>query len=164
MLARFGAVPLLLALLGLPACGRSVNVKEAVQLVDATGGWYDAGVVEGKNKIVPAVTFRLKKAADADLSALAVNVAFRHPAPEGSNVEEDWDDVFIQRVAFNGDVTEPLTIRSDKGYTGDPPQSRADLLRHGSFRDLRARIFAKYASAQWVEVGVIDLPRQILVR
>lgn len=147
-----------------PACGRAVDIKESVQVIEATSGWFDAGIVEGKNKIVPAVTFRLKKSADADLAGLSLNVVFRHPPAQGSNLEEDWDEVFVQRAEFAGDTTEPLTVRTEKGYTGDPPQTRADLMRHSSFRDVRARIYAKYASAQWVEVGAIDVQRQLLVR
>ena len=147
------------------SCNRSVDVKDAIEVVDATGGWYDAGIVEGKNKIVPSVTFRLKKKGGADLTGVALNVVFRHPAPAGANLEEDWDEVFIQRADFkDADQTEPLTVRTEKGYTGDPPQSRLDILRHSQFRDVRARIYAKFSSSQWVEIGSVDVQRQLLVR
>jgi hypothetical protein len=147
------------------SCNRSVDVKEAIEVVDASGGWYDAGIVEGKNKIVPSVTFRLKKKSGADLAGVALNVVFRHPAPAGANLEEDWDEVFIQRADFkDADQTDPLTVRTEKGYTGDPPQSRLDILRHSQFRDVRARIYAKYSSSQWVEIGSVDVQRQLLVR
>ena len=55
-------------------------------------------------------------------------------------------------------------VRPEKGYTGDPPQSRLDLLKHSQFRDVRARVFAKYSSTQWAEVGVIDVPRDLITR
>jgi hypothetical protein len=114
---------------------------------------------------VPSVTFRLKKKPDADLSGIALNVVFRHPAPAGANLEEDWDEVFIQRADFkNADQTDPLTVRPEKGYTGDPPQSRLDILKHSQFRDVRARIFAKFSSSQWVEIGTVDVQRQLIVR
>jgi len=155
---------LLVALCAAASCSRSVDVKQAVEVVDASSGWYDAGIVDGKNKIVPSVTFRLKKKGAPDLSGVALNVVFRHPAPAGQNVEEDWDEVFIQRAEFrDADQTERLTIRTEKGYTGDPPQSRLDILRHSQFRDVRARIFAKYSSSQWVEIGSVDVQRQLLV-
>jgi hypothetical protein len=165
MFARGSAGALLLAVAVAAGCSRSVDVKQALEVADATSGWYDAGIVNGKNKIVPSVTFRLKKKSDADLAGVALNVVFRHPPPPGTNVEEDWDEVFIQRADFKGaNVTDPLTVRPEKGYTGDPPQSRLDILQHTQFRDIRARIFAKYSSSQWVEIGTVDVQRQLIVR
>ena len=162
----FGVSVLLIALAAAAAsCNRSVDIKDAIEVVDASGGWHDAGIVEGKNKIVPSVTFRLKRKGGADVDGVALNVVFRHPAAAGSNLEEDWDEVFIQRADFRGaDQTDPLTVRTEKGYTGDPPQSRLDILRHSQFRDVRARIYAKYSSSQWVEIGSVDVERQLLVR
>jgi hypothetical protein len=48
------------------------------------------------------------------------------------------------------------------GYTGDPPQTRADMLKNTHFQDIRVHVFAKHSSSQWVEIGVFDLPRQLL--
>ena len=59
------------------SCAGSVDVKEAVQVTDVTTGWFDAGVVDGKNKLVPSVTFRLRNTSDRDLSAVSVNVVFK---------------------------------------------------------------------------------------
>lgn len=162
------AVRLLLVLLlpaWLAACATRADVKESIEVVETAGGWYDAGIVEGKNKIVPTVTFRLRKKGDGNLSAVSLNVAFRHPAVAGSQTEDEWDEVFLQNVQFaDGSQTAPLTVRAEKGYTGDPPQSRADLLQHSEFRDVRARIFAKSSGGQWVDLAVIDVPRQLLTR
>ena len=155
---------LLLAVLAAGSCSRSVDIKQAVQIVETSSGWFDAGIKDGKNKIVPSVTFRLKKASDADIAGVALNVMFRHPPADGANTEEEWDEVFIQRAAFaSGDQTELLTVRPEKGYTGDPPQSRLEMLRNSQFRDVRARIYAKYSSSQWVEIGTVDVQRQLLV-
>jgi hypothetical protein len=146
------------------SCSRSVDIKQALEVTDTSSGWFDAGIVEGKNKIVPSVTFRLKKQPDVDLSGVALNVVFRHPAPAGTP-EEDWDEVYIQRADFkDANQTESMTVRPEKGYTGDPPQSRQDILHHSQFRDVRARVYAKYTSSQWVEIGSIDVPRQLIVR
>jgi hypothetical protein len=165
----FGVPVMLIALAASGAvaasCNRSVDIKEAVEVVDTSSGWYDAGIVEGKNKIVPSVTFKLRKKPDADLSAVALNIAFRYVPPPGSNVEEPWDDFFLQRAEFkNGNETDPLVVRLPNGYTGEPPQSRLDMLKNSNFRDVRARIFAKLSSSQWVEIGAVDVQRQLLVR
>ena len=146
------------------SCSRSVDVKQALEVVDTSSGWYDAGIVDGKNKIVPSVTFKLRKKADVDLPSIALNIAFRYVPPPGSNVEEPWEDFFVQRAEFkNGNETEPLVVRLPNGYTGEPPQSRLEMLKNSQFRDVRARIFAKYSSTQWVEIGSIDVQRQLLV-
>ena len=60
--------------------------------------------------------------------------------------------------------TEPITVRIKYGYTGEPPQSRADILKHTMFRDVRVHIFAKHSASQWVEIATFDLPRQVLAQ
>ena len=83
----------------------------------------------------------------------------------GTNTAEDWDEVFIQRANFrDANETELLTIRPTAGYTGDPPQSRQDILNHSQFRDVRAHVFAKVSSSQWVELGTIDVKRELILR
>lgn len=162
---RRARVSLVLAALLGAACTSSVDVKEAIDVTGSSAGWYDAGIMDGKNKIVPSVTFRLQKNAEADVDAVSLNVVFRHPPADGGNTEEDWDEVFIQTVRFSeGNQTPPIVVRPEKGYTGDPPQSRLDLLKHSQFRDVRARVFAKYSSTQWAELGVIDIPRELITR
>ena len=161
--SRLLALPLLLLTAG--SCTSSVDVKRALEVVDTSSGWYDAGIVDGKNKIVPQVSFRLRKTADADLDSVALNVVFRHPPAPGTNTEEEWDEVFLQKAEFSeGNQTPLLTVRTEKGYTGDPPQTRVDILNHSQFKDVRARIFAKHSSTQWIEIGMIDVQRQLLVR
>jgi hypothetical protein len=141
------------------ACTKAVDLKQSVQIADVTGGWFDAGVQEGKNKLVPSVTFRLKKNPDVDLSSLSLNLVFQ---AEGAT--EHFDDVFVQRVAFNGSDTDPITVRSKFGYTGEPPQSRADMLKNSQFQDMNVQVFAKQSSAQWVELHRLKIPRQLLTR
>jgi hypothetical protein len=67
-------------------------------------------------------------------------------------------------VPFNGSQSDLLTVRASAGYTGDPPQSRADILKHSQFQDVRVHIFAKHSSSQWVEIAQVDLPRQLLTQ
>jgi hypothetical protein len=163
-------VPVLLVLpLALAGCGKPVDLKQVLQVTDVSGGYHDAGIVDGRNKIVPSVTFRLKKSTDDSLRPLSVNVVFKQlpkpgtAVPPGQPTENDFDEVFKQSVPFSGNQTDLLTVQSSAGYTGDPPQSRADLLKHSQFQDMRVHIFAKHSSSQWVEVAQFDLPRQILV-
>jgi hypothetical protein len=38
------------------------------------------------------------------------------------------------------------------------------MLKHGQFQDMRAVIFARQTSSNWVELARYDLPRQVLTR
>jgi hypothetical protein len=156
----------LLALAVLPfvlaGCRPAVDLKQVLQIGDVTSGWFDAGIVAGKNKLVPSVTFRLRKTTQAsDVSRLSINALFR--AADGKESELD-NDVFVQNVDFDGDATAPVTIRSENGYTADPPQSRADMLKHSQFRDMHVQIFVKQGASQWIELGRLDVPRALLTQ
>ena len=159
-LAPAASVALLLAVLA-AGCGRPVDIKQVLQIADVAGGYHDAGIVDGKNKLVPSLTLRIKKTTDDSIRPLSLNVVFKKKAPSG---EEDWDETFVQNVPFDGNQTALLTIQTKAGYTGDPPQSRAEILKHSMFQDVRVHIFAKHSSSQWVEIGTYDIPRQVLAQ
>lgn len=155
---RYGVVVLALAAI-LPACSSPVDLKQALQVTDVSTGWYDFGVFEGKNKLVPSITFTLRKPADARLSSVALNVVFR------KDTGEEHDDVFVQRVDFGeSNQTQPVTVRGTSGYTADPPQSRIDMLKHSSFRDMDAEIFARQSSSQWVSLHKVRIARELITR
>jgi hypothetical protein len=162
--------PVVLVAVLTAGCGRPVDLKQVLQVTDLTGGYHDAGIVAGRNKLVPTLTFRLKKSTDDDIRPLSLNVVFKKlprpgtAVPPGSPAEEDWDEVFVQSVPFDGNQTAPLTIQTKAGYTGDPPQSRADILTHSMFQDVRVHVFAKHSSTQWVEIGGFDIPRKVLAQ
>ena len=166
---RILAAALLLSLVS-AGCSRPIDLKQVLQIADLSGGYSDAGIVDHKNKLIPSITFRLKKTTDAGIRPLSLNVVFKKRSPSGvagapgSPAEEDWDEAFVQNVPFEGNQTGLLTIRPKAGYTGDPPQSRADILKHSQFQDVRVHIFAKHSASQWVEIGTFDVPRQVLAQ
>lgn len=153
------ALSMVVAALLLASCGGNVDIKQAVQVTDVSTGWFDAGVVDGKNKLVPSVTFRLRNTSDEDLSAVSINIVFKF-VDNGDDLEE----IFKQRVPFENKQTELLTVRAQTGFTGEPPQSRADMLRNSYFRDVEAIVFARQASAQWVELNRVRVERQLLTQ
>jgi len=168
---RILASAAVLALVGsLWGCSAPVDLKQALQVTDVTPGYSDAGIVGGKNKIVPAISFRLKKSVDDSLRPLSINVSFKQlpqagtAVAPGSPAESDWDEVFVQNVPFEGNQSAPLTFKAKNGYTGDPPQSRADILKHRLFQDVRVHVFAKHSASQWVEIATFDVPRQLLAQ
>jgi hypothetical protein len=141
------------------SCGSNVDIKEAVQVTDVSTGWFDAGVVDGKNKLVPSITFRLRNTSNEELSAVSINIVFKF-IDNGDDLEE----IFKQRVPFENKQTELLTVRAQTGFTGEPPQSRADMLRNSHFRDVEAIVFVRQASAQWIELQRVPVERQLLTQ
>jgi len=150
------------------SCSEPVDFKQTLQVTDVSGGWYDAGIVDGKNKLVPSVSFRIQKPADVRLRSLSLNVHFKRiidPAKPGLEGEEELDEVFLQTVEFtDGAQTALLPVRPPTGVTGDPPQTRAEILQHSQFKDVRARVFAKESSTTWVELLAFDIPRVVLTK
>lgn len=167
ILASIVALALLVPAWG---CSAPVDLKQALQVTDVTSGYFDAGIVNGKNKLVPSVTFRLKKSLEDSLRPLSINVSFKQlpqagtAVAPGSPAESDWDEVFLQSVPFENNQSAPLTFKAKNGYTGDPPQSRAEMLKNRFFQDVRVRVFAKHSASQWVEIAILDIPRQVLTQ
>ena len=155
------AAVLLGTLIPVLSCGASADLTQVIEVTESNGGWFDAGVSGGRNKIVPTVTFRLKKRSPADLSRVSVNALFR--ASDGKESELD-NDVYVQRVDFEGEQTAPITIRAENGYTAEPPQSRADMLKHSQFRDMRVQVLVKQGSSQWKDLGWIDVKRHLITQ
>ena len=163
------APALLLAVLT-AGCSKPIDLKQVLQMTDLAGGYRDAGIIDGRNKLTPSISFRLKKSIDDSIRPLSLNVVFKQlpPAgtavPPGSPAETDWDESYVQSVPFDGNQTAVITIQTKAGYTGDAPQSRADMLKNSQFRDVRVHIFAKHSASQWIEIGAYDIPRQVLAQ
>jgi hypothetical protein len=142
------------------ACGRSGSAA-TLELRDISTGYFDAGIVNGENKIVPSLTFRLHNTGTEPVRNVHLNVHFRAAEADGN-----MDEKLTRGIGSDGlqpqQSTEPITIRADIGYTG--PQSRADMLRNSSFRDVQVRIFAKSGSEGWVPIGETAVDRTILTR
>jgi hypothetical protein len=165
-LSRFRVVASSLCLLAVglaqAACQQPPDLKQVLQIAELTGGWYDAGIVEGANKLVPSVTFKIRRTPNAEVNPLQLNVVFKRI---GDKTDEDWDEFYVQRVDFADSAeTSPLTVRPAAGYKGESGQTRAEMLKNSQFRDVRAFIFAKVSSANWVELARFDIPRQILTK
>jgi hypothetical protein len=139
------------------ACGPPVDLKQALQVVEVSSGWFDAGIVAGKNKLVPSVTFKLKKTPDARLSSVSLNLAFTFVGSQ-----DHTDDVYVQSVPFDGDETKPVVVRTQWGYTGDPPQTRAEMLKNSHFQDMEVQIFAKQSASQWIVLQRVPIARTLL--
>ena len=152
---------LLLAVIASASCGPLVDLRKGLQVVDVSTGWHDDGLVDGKNKLVPTVTFKLKNVSDQPLPVLQVNAVFRRV-----NDPTEWGAVFLAVPQPGplqpGDTTQALTIKSRLGYTGEDP--RADMLKNSQFVDAKVELYAKYASAQWARIADYPIERKLIAQ
>jgi hypothetical protein len=145
----------------LSACGGSVDLAQALTLETVSSGWVDTGIVDGKTKLVPSISFRLKNSSERTLSALQVNALFRRVG-----ADDEWGSRFVTAAGTEGlgpeEATGPLTVTSPVGYTGLDSSPR--LLGHAQFVDARVDVFAKYGSGQWTRIGRYPIPRTLIDR
>jgi hypothetical protein len=140
-------------------CARSRDVQKDLRLVDVQTGWYDAGIVEGKNKLVPSVSLKVKNVSGEDISNVQMNAIFRRVGEQ-----EAWGEHFVRAVDSNGlkagATGGDIVLRSNLGYTGE--QSRADMLQNSQFVDARVEIFGKHGSNTWAKMGEFTIDRKLL--
>lgn len=141
------------------ACGPAPDISKAVQITDVTTGWFDVGITNGQNKLVPSVTFKLRNVSDEPITVLQANVLFHRV-----NSAEEWGDGFLKVTGTEGlapgATTDPLNVKSPLGYTSDAP--RADMLKHSQFVDAKVRILAKSGSGNWTPLGEYPIERRLL--
>jgi hypothetical protein len=153
---------LFLAVLVCVACGPTVDLSKGLQVLNVSTGWFDAGIVNGQNKLVPSMSFELRNASSQRLVVLQVNALFRRVTEK-----EEWGSGFLTVVGSEGlapGVTTPaLTIRSQNGYTG-ADQTREDMLHNSQFVDAEVELFAKYSSTQWKRIGEYPVARRLITK
>jgi hypothetical protein len=140
------------------ACSEPIDVAKAVQVDVATSGWLVAGVVDGKNKIVPSVSLTLKNVSNQTISALQTNAVFRLV---GTNAEIGTD---FRPISGSGGLsaaasTGTIRLKAPLGYTGTDPVE--DLLNNSKFGDAKVELFVKAGSGQWTRVGEFPIARQL---
>ena len=157
---RWGGV-FLVTLLSTSCGGPTVDLTKGLQVLEVSTGWSDLGIVEGQNKLVPSISFKLKNTADQPLNVLQINVLFRRVSEA-----EEWGSAFFTVTGSDGlapgATSKGLTASSQQGYKGTEP--RAEMLKNGYFVDAKATIMAKYAATQWQKLGDYPIARQLVVR
>jgi hypothetical protein len=153
---------LLLIIAACAACAPDVDLTTSLQVQDFSTGWYDAGIVNGQNKLVPSIRFKLKNNSDQKLGVLQVQALFRR-----GEDKSEWGSGFLNVVGSSGlapaAATPFLTIRSERGYTGSD-QSRDEMLHNSQFVDARVELQAKYGSTQWKRIGEFAITRRLLTQ
>ena len=153
---------LLLACLACASCGPTVDVSKGLEVRQVSTGWFDAGIVNGQNKLVPSISFTLTNVSTQKLAVLQVNALFRRVTEK-----EEWGSGYLPVVGTEGlapsMTTSTVTIRSQNGYTG-ADQTREDMLHNSHFVDAEVELFAKYGSTQWKRIGEYPVTRRLITK
>ncbi len=144
------------------ACGsKEPEVKTAMQVVEDVSGWYDSGIVNGQNKLVPEVAFRVKNVANAPVSNIDFNVVFHV-----LNDPQELGAAYLRGIDTKGlppgQTSAQFVARSQLGYTSQEP--RVQMLQHSQFKDVEAEIFAKRGSENYVSLGKLTIKRQLITQ
>ncbi len=160
MAGRLSLLLVFLIALATAGCGGGADLGTAAKITDVTTGWFDAGITDdGKNKLVPSVSFRIKNAAQSTLGSTQLNLIFKRVTDT-----EETTTSFVRGIGTEGlapgATTPPIVVRAQQGYTGT--QARLTMLQNAQFVDFKVEIFGKHASATWVKLAEHKIERQLL--
>jgi len=145
----------------LAACGHDFDVEKVVKVTDVHTGWYDAGIYEGKNKLVPSISLKLQNTSNEPVESIQVNAVFRRVGEA-----QAWGEHFVRAVDSEGippgQSGGALVLRSNLGYTGT--ESRLQMLQNSQFVDAKVEIFGKHGSRTWQKLGEFPIDRQLLTQ
>jgi hypothetical protein len=144
-------------------CGAPpVDLKQALQVEVVATGWYDAGIVDGKNKLVPTVTFTLKNVSTQNLVSLQMMASFFRV----NDTSSEWGNSLLTVAGSEGlapgATTAALTMKSPLGYTGTEP--RGEMLQNTHFVDALVKLVTKYGSGQWTHVREVPIERKLIAQ
>jgi hypothetical protein len=161
-ISRIWAVSVLVLCLGAGGCGApDVDVAKVVKVADITTGWFDVGIVDGQNKLVPSAVVTVTNTGTETLSGLQIFIVFRFIG----ETEELGSGLVVLRgedaLAPNA-TSKPISVRANWGFSGLQP--RAQMLMHSQFKDARAEVFAKFGAKPFVKIGEAQVVRQLLTK
>jgi hypothetical protein len=149
--------------MALSACTtRTIDLPKVLEVTDVQTGYFDAGIVDGKNKLIPTISIRLKNHDTETVSSVQMLAKFNRIGEA-----EEWGSApYVRAIGPEGlaagQTGDPIVMKCDRGYTGEQP--RAEMFTHSQFVDVRVELFAKYAAQPWMKMGEYKLARQLLTR
>jgi hypothetical protein len=159
MIHRSGIAVLVLAALVAAGC-RAREVEKDLRITDVRTGWYDAGIVNGQNKLVPSVTFQLENISQEPIQNVQLNAIFRGV----DQPDKSWGDHLVRAIDSDGldagATGGAIVLRSSFGYTSTEP--RLTMLEHSQFVDAKVEIFGRHRSRPWTKMGEFMIDRQLL--
>lgn len=141
--------------------GSAQDVTKILAVENVGTGWFDAGIENGKNKLVPTITLTLRNVSNEPVRSVQLNAIIRR-----AGETEEWGGAYRTVISSEGLApgasTKPIVLRSQLGYTGT--ETRAQMLQNKQFVDVRVQLFAKWGSAQWAKLGEWAVERQLLTQ
>src|SRR5690349_15457482 len=104
------------ALTAVSACGPRIDLAKSLEVTDVLSGWYDFGVVDGMNKLVPSISFRLRNVGDRPVNEVQLTVSFWQEGADGENDSQEVTGIGRNAVK-PGETSDPILVRSGVGYT-----------------------------------------------
>jgi hypothetical protein len=144
--------------LGASACGPDVNLTTALELQVKESGYFDAGLKDGKTRLLPTLTFVLRNTTAEPIASVQLLLSY---IPAGSDGELDSLTVTgIGPDALAGNATSaPIVARSPVGFGLEG--ARADFFSHSMFKDFTVKVFAKKRTG-FMPLGEFKVDRRIL--
>jgi hypothetical protein len=136
-------------------------INKLIAPIDVKTGWFDAGVEDGKNKLVPTIMLTLKNMSGDHVANVQLNAVIRRVGES-----DEWGGAFMKVIGTDGIApgasTKPIVLRSNLGYTGTEP--RAQMLKNSQFVDAQVQVFAKHGGNQWTKLGEWQIARELLTQ
>jgi hypothetical protein len=140
------------------SCTQEIDLTKALTATDVFSGYYDAGVVNGMNKLVPSISFRLQNVGDVTVRRVQVLVSFWQSGADGEIDSREITGITSDGVD-PGKSSEPVLVRSAHGYTIEQP--RNELFTHSQFKDFIVKVFVKRAG-KIVPLNEFTVERRII--
>jgi hypothetical protein len=160
--ARACVIAVLVLSLGAAGCSApDVDVAKVIKVANITTGWFDVGVVDGQNKLVPSAVVTVTNTGTEKLSGLQIFLVFRFLG----ETEELGSGLVVLRgndaLAPNA-ASKPISVRANWGYSSLEP--RAQMLMHSQFKDAKVEVYAKFGAKPFVRIGEAQVARQLLTK
>jgi hypothetical protein len=139
----------------------SQDVSKLLAVTDVKTGWFDAGLENGMNKLVPTLSITLKNVSQQQVALVQLNAVIRRVGEQ-----EEWGGAYTRAIGSPGlapgQSTPPIVLKSNLGYTGIEP--RNVMFKNSQFVDAHIQLFAKYGGAGWVKLGEYPVARELLTK
>jgi hypothetical protein len=148
------------------ASSPTVDLTTSLRVQIMSSGWFDIGMIDGRRKVVPAISFTLKNLSDRSLGTLQVNAVFYRLGAKAGWDKEGWGTAFATAVGSRGltpaATTRILTLKAQHGYTSIEPAAiwGQTLSRYLALDESKVRVFAKYES-KWTSLGDFPIAHQL---
>lgn len=137
----------------------SAPPQDALEVYDLQTGYDNGGRVDGQNRLLPTIAFKVRNKAAEDVYSVQFNAVFRVIGEEeelGAQLVRGLDSDGLP----TGQTAGPFVMRSSFGYSGE--QARVEMFQHQSFQDVQVELFAKQGGEQWVKLVERVVDRQLL--